>query len=175
MKILVTGSHGVGKSTLSFLLAAHLKLKYRDKSVKVIEESIRDVSKIFNGVLNTPEFQKYVILDSICNEIKQLQSHQIVICDRTSIDPLVYGMMFGVKLSDEFTTLAVNNLNTFTKIIYIKPDNTPIVDDGFRMLDVEDRNKIDLQFNSLLQSWGGSYKVINTSEVETVDCEELLR
>jgi len=175
MKILVTGSHGVGKSTLSFLLAAHLKLKYRDKSVKVIEESIRDVSKIFNGVLNTPEFQKYVILDSICNEIKQKQSHQIVICDRTSIDPLVYGMMFGVALSKEFVDIAVNNLNTFTNIVYIKPDNTPIVDDGFRMLNVDERNTIDEQFNSLLQSWGGKYKVISTSDVESIDCEELLR
>lgn len=163
------GSHGTGKSSAATHLAAKLKQENRDKSVKVLEENVREISKLFNNKLNTPEFQKMCMVDHLQKEFLSEQLYDIIVCDRTALDTLVYGLMYGITLPPEYFSLALNHLNTFTHIYFIRPDleNATLVNDGFRDTDIKMRDLIDIEFERFLKMWGGKYTEVRTSEVFT--------
>lgn len=165
MKICFIGTHGSGKSSGATHLASLLKRQYPEKSVVVIEENVRQVSRILNGELNTDTFQKLAIVDQIKREIIESSLHDIVICDRTTIDPLVYASALSKLPSIEYVDLALGNMDTFDKIYYIRPDNQEqnIVNDGFRFTNKEVRNRIDDTF----QSWIELHNLKNVQEIRT--------
>lgn len=161
------GSHGTGKSSAATHLAAMLKQRNRDKSVKTLEENVREVSKIFGNKINTPEFQKLCMVDHLQKEFIAEQLYDMVVCDRTALDTLVYGLVYKISLPPEYFSLAINHLNSFTHIYFVRPDNTSsnIVNDGFRDTDIEIRNLVDQEFERLLKLWGGKYTEVKTSEI----------
>lgn len=149
-KILITGTHGVGKSTLALHLTALLKNTYRDKNVGIIQENIRHISNICNGELNTSKFQRLCIADTITQETLKQDEYDFLVCDRTSFDCMIYGIYFNNPIPKELTEECYNNLKSFKKVFFIRPDNQPIVNDGFRFTDPNIQKEIDLLFKKLL-------------------------
>lgn len=157
------GSHGVGKSAASHILAAKLKKEDPTKSVKLLEESVRETSKLVG--INNPEFQKLAILNSVYNQVLYGSIYDTIICDRIAFDYIVYAQYYGVKLDKSYHLLASNNAKEFDKIYFIRPDDTPIVDDGFRLTDVDIRNQIDRFFLCMLEEAKIPYEEIRTKDV----------
>ena len=161
------GSHGTGKSSAVNHLAAVLKEKNRGKSVKTLEENVRELAPLFNNVINTPDFQRLCMVDHLTKELTAEQIYDIIVCDRTALDTLIYGLAYGIKLPPEYFSLAINHMNTFTHVFFIRPDkdSLEIANDGFRDTDLAVRNKIDEEFERMLKLWGGKYTEVRQNEI----------
>lgn len=166
-KIAVVGSHGVRKSTLVAHLTSLLKQHNPKKSVIGLEENVRKIAKFTDGKLNTIEFQKLAIADQLFRETFNELLHDIVITDRTLLDYLVYGVLAGNPLSDEYFLLTRNHLKTFKKIYFIRPNdyNDKIANDGFRDTNLDFRQKVDKKFNIMLKYSKCNYTEIKSSKI----------
>lgn len=163
MKYAFVGSHGTGKSSAAHSLAAKLKKEDPTKSVKVIEESVRETAKLVG--INNLNFQKLAITESIYNQVLYSSIYDVVICDRIAFDYMIYGVHNGIVLPKPYYDLAFTNAEEFDKIYFVRPDNTPIADDGFRFTDLEDRLKIDKLFKEYLILREIDHEEIYTTEV----------
>ena len=161
-KILYIGAHGTGKSTAALAKAAEIKTSDRKLSVKVIEENVREIQRISKVDINTPSFQKLCFVDHLHKELLFDNLYDILICDRTCLDTLVYGLAAGIKLPPEYFSLAIRHLDTFSEIYFYRPKDRskPLTDDGFRDLDLKFRDEVDSMFESVLKLWGGQYTEI---------------
>lgn len=161
-KILYTGAHGTGKSTAALQRASEIKSLDRKLSVKVIEENIREIERVCKFNRNTPEFQKLVFVDHLHKELLFEGLYDVLVCDRTAIDTLVYGLVYKIQLPPEYFTLALRHLDTFTEINFYRPldKDINIINDGFRDTDKEMRDQVDQEFERVLKLWGGKYNEI---------------
>ncbi len=171
------GSHGTGKSSATSYLASILKQHNRTKSVKVIEENIREVSKLFGNKLNSPDFQRLAMIDHLHKELTAEQIYDIIVCDRSAIDTLVYGLVYHIELPSEYFSLAMNHLSTFDHIFFVRPDSLDahIADDGYRDTNIDIRNEVDKQFERMLKLWGGKYTEVRTADIFTFPYLEALK
>ena len=87
MKIAFIGSHGVGKTTLCFDLAA--RLKRLDLAVDIVKEVARACPLPINQN-TTLEAQEWILHTQIAEEIAALSRYQVVICDRSVLDNYAY-------------------------------------------------------------------------------------
>lgn len=170
-KYALVGSHGTGKSSAASHLASKLKEANRTKSVKVIEENVREISKLFGDRLNGTDFQRLVMIDHIHKELTAEQIYDIVVCDRSAIDTLVYGLVYNIELPSEYFSLAMNHLNTCKHVYFIRPDDysSPLANDGYRDTDINMRNEVDKQFERMLKLWGGPYTEVRAKDVYKFD------
>ena len=125
MKIAVIGAHSCGKTTLSYSLAAHYK--NLGKSVGIVTEQAR----LCPFPLDDPRAGKWILFSTIKNEIELEKGHDIVICDRSSADSIIYGRANGNPLPKYLRCMAYDHLDTYDHIIHLAP-SAPIVNDGFR-------------------------------------------
>lgn len=169
LKIAFVGSHGTGKSSGANFLTATIKKTYPKKSVKIIEENIRELSPLFNDNINNFEFQRLAMIDHLHKELMAERIYDVVVCDRSSVDTLVYGLCHKIRLPAEYFSLAINHLYSFQKIFFVRPDSSEsgIANDGYRNTNVVFRNEVDQQFERMLNLWGGQYIEIKTSQVFT--------
>lgn len=163
MKYAYIGSHGTGKSSAAHFLAAKLKKENPTRSVKVIEESVRNIAKIAG--INNSNFQKLAILDSLYDQTLYSLTYNTIICDRLPFDYVIYAACHNVVLPPAYIKLAFDNITEFDKIFFVRPDDTPIADDGFRFTDVKERNKIDSVFKEYLDILEVPYEEITTKEI----------
>ena len=163
MKYAYIGTHGVGKSAAAHFLAAKLKRAHPELSIKVIEESAREISKI-SGI-NNSQFQKMAILDSLYKQELYMPLYDVIICDRTPFDYLIYSKVFGVQLDSTYEQLAIDNLKIFDHIYFIRPDGTPLANDGFRLTNEREQIKLDKVFMFHLDINKIQHEVIRTTEV----------
>jgi len=163
MKYAFIGSHGTGKSSAAHFLAARLKREDPTKSVKVLEESVRETTKLVG--INNANFQKLAISESIYNQVFYSSVYDIVICDRIPLDYIIYAIHYGVVLPKPYYDIAIDNALEFDKIYFVRPDNTPIANDGFRFTDLEERAKIDIEFQNLLSYSGIIFEELKTQDV----------
>lgn len=87
MKIAFIGTHGIGKTTLCFELAA--ELKKRDQSVDMVKEVARSCPLPINQE-TTLSAQTWILHTQIANEIAAAEAYEIVICDRSVMDNYAY-------------------------------------------------------------------------------------
>jgi predicted ATPase len=186
--ILISGSHGIGKSTAASLALSQIKLAHPEKSVVLLEEIVREIQKEV-GSINTEEFQTTAMLTHSLRLNKLAKLHDIVICDRACIDFMIYGRYFGVPISTWQLELAEQQLMLFDKVLLIIPDGSDIIDDGFRMTDVDVRNAISEDFSSHFGYFTCSkdqthvitkhklqgHEFIKSSEIRTFDFTKLLK
>ncbi|MCP4662560.1 MAG: ATP-binding protein [bacterium] len=86
-KIAFIGSHGVGKTTLCYGLAA--RLKARDVSLDVVGETARRCPLPINRD-TTSAAQAWILHTQIAEELLAGTRHDVVICDRSVLDNFVY-------------------------------------------------------------------------------------
>lgn len=148
MKIAIIGTHGTGKSTLSFNLAAHYK--FIGKSVKIVQEVARSCPFPINEKMNI-ESAKWIFLEHSKKEL-EASRNQVVICDRSVFDSFVYAEYF--KISDDelvkYKKVALSQLKEYEKLIFVRP-NLFLHDDEFRSKDLEFHKSIDKIFEENLK------------------------
>jgi nicotinamide riboside kinase len=87
LKIAFIGSHGVGKTTLCFDLAA--RLKRQDRAVDLVKEVARRCPLPINRD-TTLAAQAWILHTQIADEIAAAAQNEVVICDRSVLDNYAY-------------------------------------------------------------------------------------
>ncbi|GJM45284.1 MAG: hypothetical protein DHS20C21_21260 [Gemmatimonadota bacterium] len=87
MKIALIGTHGVGKTTLCFELAA--RLKRRDISVELVTEIARECPLPINRD-TTLDAQTWILHTQCAREIAAAGNDGCVVCDRSVLDNYAY-------------------------------------------------------------------------------------
>ena len=141
MKIAIIGTHGTGKSTLSYLMAAHYKKE--GKNVKVVQEVARTCPFPINHWM-TKEAALWIYLEHSRKELEAEHKHDVVVCDRSVYDSFAYAKYFGLIDAEleSFEEAAFKHLYTYDKLIFIRPD-MPIQTDGIRPTDKEFQQGVD--------------------------------
>ena len=87
VKVAFVGTHGVGKTTLCFELAALLK---RDAvNVDMVKEVAR-LSPLPINQRTSYEAQVWILANQISEEIRSASAHDVVVCDRSVLDNYAY-------------------------------------------------------------------------------------
>ncbi|NJD20919.1 MAG: ATP-binding protein [Gemmatimonadetes bacterium] len=87
MKIAFLGTHGVGKTTLCFDVAA--RLKRLDLAVDLVKEVARACPLPITRD-TTLEAQEWILHTQIAQEIAASARYQVVVCDRSALDNYAY-------------------------------------------------------------------------------------
>ena len=86
-KIALIGSHGVGKTTLAFGLAA--RLKQRDLSLEMVHEVARRCPLPINEQTGVAS-ESWILHTQIAEELIAAARYPVVVCDRSVLDNYVY-------------------------------------------------------------------------------------
>lgn len=161
MKIAIVGTHGTGKSTLSYLLASHYKKQ--GKNVKIIQEVARNCPFPINHGM-TKEAALWIFYEHSKKELEAVEKHEVVICDRSAYDSLVYAKYFNLTKDELLSELSyqVSYLGDYDKIIFVRPD-IPLQTDGVRSSDQEFQNGIDQIFSDKIKYF--SHIEIKSSQI----------
>lgn len=87
MKLAFIGTHGVGKTTLCFDLAA--RLKRLDYGVDMVKEVARDCPLPINRE-TTLDAQTWILHTQIARETVSAARYELVVCDRSVLDNYAY-------------------------------------------------------------------------------------
>lgn len=149
MKIAFIGTHGVGKTTLCFDLAARLKrLEY---SVDLVKEVARDCPLPINRD-TTLAAQAWILHTQIAREIVANERHEVVICDRSVLDNYAY-LVHRMGPRPDLEPLIQAWLPGYTALIKIPIWRKPSFD-GVRDMALDFQREIDGAIDSLLQRFG---------------------
>lgn len=145
-KIAFLGSHGTGKTTSAFQLAAELKMKpeYGNTSIGIIAETARECPFPINQDSNHVA-QEWIFHRQIIKEYEMGRIHDVLICDRSVLDVVVYTDFIGVKeLADRMFNYCVPYLHTYSRLIFKKTESNPFfIHDGTRDMDPHYRLKVE--------------------------------
>lgn len=115
MKILLTGSIGVGKTTL------FNALPHTDQVLKIPEVARRVLSEAPDLRL-TPYFQKALLLEQYFLESEAIKTGKdLIICDRGYFDVIAYSRYFGIEPPREL----IKAFTPYDLIFYCDPEGTP--------------------------------------------------
>lgn len=87
MKLALIGTHGVGKTTLCYELAAHLKR--RDVDVELVREVARRCPLPINRD-TSHDAQAWILHMQMAWELEAQAGHAVVLCDRSVLDNFCY-------------------------------------------------------------------------------------
>ncbi len=150
MKVAFIGSHGVGKTTLCFELAA--LLKKRDRTVEMVREVARFCPLPINRD-TTVAAQSWILHTEIAEELVAENKAEIVICDRSVLDNFCYLLQTG--RAPMLEPLVRWWTATYQLLIKVPIVETPMFD-GLRDVDVAFQRAIDEKIDEVLAGWGVS-------------------
>jgi thymidylate kinase len=145
--IAITGTHGTGKTTLSFILAA--EYKKLGANVKIIQEVARSCPFPLNENM-TKETALWIFHEHSKKELEAIRNHDIVICDRTSFDSFVYAAHLEIPMDIYLIEWAHSHLYEYDTLFYVKPSEKPPLNDGTRSIDLQFQSQIDTEFKRYL-------------------------
>jgi nicotinamide riboside kinase len=148
VKVAFIGTHGVGKTTLCFDLAA--LLKRRDLNVDMVKEVAR-LSPLPVNRQTSLEAQTWILTTQIAEEIRSAAHHQVVVCDRSVLDNYAY-MLLACGRQRAFETLARHWMKTYDRLFKVPISGEPSAD-GFRDTDEFFMRTIDQIVDELLDRW----------------------
>jgi nicotinamide riboside kinase len=139
-KVAFIGSHGVGKTTLCYGLAA--RLKRRDVPVEVVHEVARRCPLPINEETSVAA-QSWILHTQIAEELVAQARYPVVVCDRSVLDNYVYlllaaGRQEGPEGLVEFWLRGYNLLVHVPIVEELSPDGVRSPDPGFQWA-VEER------------------------------------
>lgn len=149
LKIAVVGTHGCGKSTLVFKLAAHYKTQ--GFNVKIIQEVARNCPFPINEK-STIETNLWIYHEHCKQEIEASRDHEVVISDRSAYDSFIYAKFFKMDVPESLKASAHFKLEYgYDKVIYVRPD-MPLMTDGVRSPDLSFQEGVDELFHDCFMS-----------------------
>lgn len=138
LKIGFIGTHGVGKTTLCYGLAA--RLKARDVVLDIVHEVARRCPLPINE-RSSVAAQSWILYTQISDELIAAARHPVVICDRSVLDNYVYLLLAGGR-APALDALIDWWLRSYDRLIYV-----PIVaaprPDGMRSTDLAFQQAVD--------------------------------
>ncbi|MFV2072849.1 MAG: AAA family ATPase [Thermoanaerobaculales bacterium] len=145
MKIALIGSHGVGKTTLCFELAAALKRRNVDL------EMVREVARRCPLPINqetTVAAQEWILHTQISWEIEADATHEMVLCDRSVLDNYCYLVHAAgsVRAWEQFLD---HWMATYDLLVYVPVCSRPSFD-GVRAVDPGFQEQIELLLEGMI-------------------------
>ncbi|PRP93062.1 hypothetical protein ENSA5_45540 [Enhygromyxa salina] len=148
-KVGFIGTHGVGKTTLCYGLAA--RLKARDVVLDIVHEVARRCPLPINERTSLAA-QSWILHTQISDELVAAARHPVVLCDRSVLDNYVYLLLSGGR-QPGLDAMVSWWLETYDRLIYV-----PIVDeprpDGMRSTDVSFQRAVDSRLLKELEARG---------------------
>jgi nicotinamide riboside kinase len=144
-KIAFIGTHGVGKTTLCYGLAA--RLKRRDVAVEVVHEVARRCPLPINEETSVAA-QSWILHSQIAEELVAQARYPVVVCDRSVLDNYVY-LLLAAGRQEGAETLVRFWIQSYDLLVHVplieqpSPDGIRSPDPGFQRA-VEDRVRREL-------------------------------
>jgi len=145
VKIAFIGTHGVGKTTLCYDLAADLKRQ--GVHVDVVKEVAR-LSPLPINRQTSLEAQTWILMTQVAEEIRSGAYHQVVVCDRSVLDNYAY-MMLACGRQVAYERFVVHWMKSYDLLFKVPISGAPSAD-GVRDTDEFFRRSIDEQVDRLL-------------------------
>ncbi len=145
MKLAFIGTHGVGKTTLCFELAA--TLKRLDLSVDLVKEVARSCPLPINQA-TTDAAQNWILHTQVAREIELSDSYDAIVCDRAVLDNYAY-MVHAAGRRPELEPFIRHWMTTYDLLVKV-PVISPPSFDGTRDTSVDFQLGIDRLIDELL-------------------------
>lgn len=149
LKVAFVGTHGVGKTTLCFDLAA--QLKRLDLGVELVKEVARRCPLPINEE-TTPDAQAWILHTQIAEELAAAALYEVVICDRSVLDNYAY-LVARVGRQPEIDPLVRKWISTYDALYKVPIIGAPSFD-GTRAVSPTFQMEIDATIDSLLAEFG---------------------
>ena len=146
MKIAFIGSHGVGKTTLCFDLAAILKRQ--GLAVDIVKEVAR-LSPLPINRKTSLDAQTWILTSQIAEEIRSASQHQVVVCDRSVLDNYAYMVLACGR--QRWLERLINHWMKTYDLLFKVPVSGEASPDGVRDTDDFFIRSIDQLVDGLLQ------------------------
>jgi nicotinamide riboside kinase len=130
VKIALIGTHGVGKTTLCYEVAA--RLKRRGSDVELVREIARRCPLPINQTTNAAA-QSWILHTQIAEEIAAAARHDVVIADRSVLDNYCY-MVHAACESRTLERVVDDWLTTYDLLVHVPLWSRPTYD-GVRAAD----------------------------------------
>jgi predicted ATPase len=152
MKIAFIGTHGVGKTTLCYDLAA--ALKKRDLTVELVREVARECPLPINRE-TTLKAQAWILHTQIAWELQAEAKADVVFCDRAVLDNFCYmrRAFTGAPAEAVLQELVRSWTKTYDVLFKVPIVGNPRFD-GVRDTDLEFQREIDGSIEQTLAVWG---------------------
>jgi len=138
VKLALIGTHGVGKTTLCFELAA--RLKRRNLDVEIVREVARRCPLPINQQ-TTVRAQEWILLTQMALEIEATATHEIVLCDRSVLDNYCY-LVHAAGPQPRWEQMLDDWLPTYDLLVWV-PLWSAATYDGVRAVDPSFQRRID--------------------------------
>ena len=138
LKLAFIGTHGVGKTTLCYGLAA--RLKANDASVELVREIARRCPLPINEATGVAA-QSWILHSQIAAEIVAAERDPVVLCDRSVLDNYVY-LLRAEGRQDALEPLIAAWMRTYQVLVHVPILERPR-DDGVRATDPAFQRDID--------------------------------
>jgi GTPase SAR1 family protein len=149
VKVALIGTHGVGKTTLCFELAA--RLKRRDVDVELVREVARRCPLPINRETSVAA-QGWILHTQMAWELEAENEHPLVICDRSALDNYCY-LLHAAGPQPGWETLLSVWLPTYDLLVKVPIWTTPRWD-GVRDTDIAFQKDIDVLLDEQLDRRG---------------------
>ncbi|MCA9706457.1 MAG: ATP-binding protein [Myxococcales bacterium] len=150
LKVAFIGSHGVGKTTLCYGLAA--RLKARDVSLEVVHEVARQCPLPINEQTGVAS-QAWILHTQVAAEIVAAERYPVVVCDRSALDNYVY-LLLAAGRQRALEAMVDAWMATYDLLVLVPiieeptPDGMRATDPGFQQA-VEDGVRRELRRREL--------------------------
>lgn len=148
LKVAFVGSHGVGKTTLCFDLAA--QLKRLDLGVDIVKEVARRCPLPINEG-TTYDAQAWILHTQIAEEIAAAASYEVVVCDRSVLDNYAY-LVARVGRRAEFDALVSTWVRSYDVLFKVPILAVPSFD-GTRATSHVFQTEIDVLIDDLVAAF----------------------
>jgi predicted ATPase len=145
MKLAFIGTHGVGKTTLCYDLAA--ALKRQGINVDLVKEVAR-LSPLPINRKTSLDAQTWILATQVAEEIRSGAHHEVVVCDRSVLDNYAY-MMFACGRQKAVERFVDYWMRSYT-LLFKVPMSGQAAADGVRDTDEFFMRAIDQLVDTLL-------------------------
>jgi len=159
VKIAFIGTHGVGKTTLCYDLAA--RLKRLDYSLDVVKEVARECPLPINQE-TTYSAQAWILHTQIARELEAASRHEVVVCDRSVLDNYAY-LVHKLGRIAALEPLVAQWLTSYTLLVKVPIWQAP-ADDGVRDVAEAFQRGVDSTLDDLVASFGVEVLALRPTE-----------
>jgi hypothetical protein len=149
LKLAFVGTHGVGKTTLCFDLAA--QLKRLDLGVDIVKEVARRCPLPINEE-TTLDAQAWILHTQIAEEIAASTHYEVVVCDRSVLDNYAY-LVARVGRRPELDALVRGWVRGYQALFKVPVLGLPTFD-GKRAVSPTFQHEIDQIIDGLIADFG---------------------